>query len=263
MSFIEPFHWLGGNVPVYKFLETPIEGEDIQIAVSISHIRVDTSSVNIGFMRIVHPKQRAEYIILTQKQGDDAEKFFTRYNETAIGVKYDKDITGEPISVCDAFRRSNASEEEIEQWSLGSGIKCDAPKGIRTYSLPFFRKNTTKDGVNEGKYELVVPAGISCDLNMYNNLIVENKIQPNERVYIISNKNINMPKALFNINIQINETNGRLTNLRSTTNPEAPLTSLKFISIAERYISSFCIIVTNPLGEIIKSDGSIVLHMRK
>lgn len=244
-------HWVDGKSLQFKTLPNKIVSNYTEVGVVFYSIRDYDSK--IGYLSFDNP--------------------FFKQQKIRINIDYRSDTAG----LHDYFY--SLSSDKIKEHVLYIEFirltkqtvkKDDVDKNNPTYLnllqdfnkknivLPFLEK---KDRI----YKLFIPPNTNCDFYFLDTYAINHKPNPKAGHYEINMRDVFIPDILYNINIKINHPNSKLIHLFSYSNRQyydyRP-SEIVYISLEEKFINSFQIVITDIIGQEIESKGSIVLHFK-
>jgi hypothetical protein len=254
-------HWLGGILDEFSNLETSYVGEDIEIAIASRNIKV--IGQRIGYMKFFHPFLKYEISIdfpvserprdcfqTCSKENVYKKVLYAHYNR---GKKEEDFVT--------------PNEKDVDYISLRDSIA-----GSLKTRLPHIVEAN-------GVFKLVSIPNVDCECLLYNKLITSYNLrettwelegsyaqgvidkEPVTEFKLSTKANI-MPPPLYNINIQINENSARLVRLGSYGSMTSVIGDILYVTLEERYINAFKIVITDASEKPVESLGNIVLHIK-
>ena len=254
-------HWLGGILDDFSNLKSSYVGENIEIGIAARNIKV--IGQRIGYLKFFHPFLKYEISIDFPVSERPRECFQTCSKENVykkvLYLHYNSGKKEEDFITPNEKEAEYASLKE----SIAGSLKTRLPHIVEM----------------NGLFKLVSIPNVDCECLLYNKFITTYNLgdtawelegsyaqsiidkEPVTEFKLSTKANI-MPPPLYNINIQINENNARLVRLGSYSYMTSVIGDVLYVTLEERYINAFKIVLTDSLENSVESLGNIVLHIK-
>ena len=252
-KIVESFTWLGGKPEKnFKPLVKPIISDYTEVGIVSIHF-VPVRPVSIGFMIYENPFNKTEKLKLEISFTKDSEllDYLRQFSHKAVKehvvfVEFNKIRIGKNM-------KSLNNKEEMDKTNK-TFIDLSNTFDKRGYLVPSIE-------IEEKKAKLMIPSNSNCEFYFMNDYAINHVSVANKSyidLYKINNETF--PEIMYGINIKFNVDSSKSTNLLYKKVDDLNINQMLYVTLYEKYLNTFKIQITDPTGQEVETDGSIVLH---
>ena len=251
-QIVEAFTWLeGSGNQHFKSLVKPIMSDNTQVG--IVNINFSTSKIgSIGYMVFDNPLNKKEKIkiVITINKHFKLKNYF---DQLSIASVKDHVLFTELNKIRYSRNIKNLNNKDEMDKTSKSFIDLFNNFDKRGCTVPSIE-------IIDGIAKLVIPNNDYCEFKFLDISIKHASVTNKTYIDLYKLNDLILPEIMYGINIKFNTYSSKSTNLLYKRIADLNVSNITHVSINEKFLNSFKIIITDPTCQEVDTQGSIVLH---